>query len=194
MNGRIGNGLGDYAEARDNRIPDRLVDMDWEVPATINDTWGYKSYDQNWKPVEELIRKLVDIVSKGGNYLLNVGPTAEGIIPQPSVERLLAMGDWLRVNGESVYDTRPGPLQGLEWCRPTVSATDPSTLYVHIFDWPHDGLIRLAGLPRPAAGAYLLADPARTALPVMQQDGAVLIQGPARAPDPIDTVLVLKLA
>lgn len=194
VNGRIGNGLGDYAEARDNRIPDRLVDMDWEVPATINDTWGYKWYDQNWKPVEELIRKLVDIVSKGGNYLLNVGPTAEGIIPQPSVERLLAMGDWLRVNGESVYDTRPGPLQGLEWCRTTVSATDPSTLYVHIFDWPHDGLIRLAGLPRPAAGAYLLADPARTALPVMQQDGAVLIQGPARAPDPIDTVLVLKLA
>jgi alpha-L-fucosidase len=194
VNGRIGNGLGDYAEARDNRIPDSLVDMDWEVPATINDTWGYKSYDQNWKPVEELIHKLVDIVSKGGNYLLNVGPTAEGIIPQPSVERLLAIGDWLRVNGESVYNTRPGPLQGLEWCRTTVSAIDPNTVYVHIFDWPHDGLIRLVGLPRPAAGAYLLADPARTALPVTHQDGAVLIHGPAQAPDPIDTVLVLKLA
>jgi alpha-L-fucosidase len=104
------------------------------------------------------------------------------------------MGDWLRVNGESIYDTRPGPLQGLEWCRTTVSTIDPNTVYVHIFDWPHDGLIRLVGLPRPAAGAYLLADPARTALPVTHQDGAVLIHGPAQAPDPIDTVLVLKLA
>ncbi len=194
VNGRIGNGLGDYAEARDNRIPDSLVDMDWEVPATINDTWGYKSYDHNWKPVEDLIRKLVDIVSKGGNYLLNVGPTAEGVIPQPSVERLLAIGDWLRVNGEAVYGTRPGPVQGLDWCRTTVSAADPGTLYLHVFDWPREGMIHLPALPQPVAKAYLLADPARTALPLSRQDGTVRIQAPAQPPDPIDTVLVLKLA
>ena len=80
VNGRIGNGLGDYAETRDNVIPGECLDQDWEVPATINDTWGYKRDDQNWKSVSELVRKLVDCASKGGNYLLNVGPTAEGII------------------------------------------------------------------------------------------------------------------
>ncbi len=81
VNGRIGNALGDYAEARDNAFPDTLVDADWETPATINDTWGFKRDDHNWKRPEDLIRKLVDVASKGGNYLLNVGPTAEGVIP-----------------------------------------------------------------------------------------------------------------
>ena len=112
VSGRIGNALGDYASAGDNRIPEKAVDADWEIPATINDTWGFKTYDHNWKSTEDLMRKLVDIVSKGGNYLLNVGPTAEGVIPQPSVERLLAMGEWLEVNGEAVYGTEPRPDPG----------------------------------------------------------------------------------
>ena len=99
---RIGNDIGDYAETRDNVVPEDLVDSDWENPATINDTWGFKTDDENWKSPEELIQKLVDIVSKNGNYLLNVGPTADGVIPQPSVERLESMGRWLEVNGESV--------------------------------------------------------------------------------------------
>ena len=111
VSGRVGNALGDYTSTRDNRIPPVAVDMDWETPATINDTWGYKSYDHNWKSVQALVRKLVDIVSKGGNYLLNVGPTAEGLIPAPSVERLLALGEWLKLNGEAVYGTQPGPVQ-----------------------------------------------------------------------------------
>src|SRR5205823_182898 len=128
VNGRIGNALGDYAEARDNRIPDDLVDADWEVPATINDTWGFKKDDHNWKSPQDLIRKLVDITSKGGNYLLNVGPTAEGVIPQPSVERLEAMGAWVGRNGESLYGTRPGPLPRLDWCRTT---RRDDTIYLH---------------------------------------------------------------
>ena len=74
---------------------------DWETCMTMNDTWGYKSYDDHWKPVETLIRNLVDIASKGGNYLLNVGPTAEGLIPGPSVERLQTVGAWMKVNGEA---------------------------------------------------------------------------------------------
>ncbi|MFP3896070.1 MAG: alpha-L-fucosidase, partial [Anaerolineales bacterium] len=91
VSGRVGNSLGDYASTGDNAIPDGAVDMDWETPATINDTWGFKTHDHNWKSVETLVQKLVDIVSKGGNYLLNVGPTAEGVIPQPSVDRLLSV-------------------------------------------------------------------------------------------------------
>jgi alpha-L-fucosidase len=110
VNGRVGHNLGDYREMGDNRIPEDVVEEDWEVPATINNTWGYKVTDNNWKPVERLIFNLVDIVSKGGNYLLNVGPTAEGVIPEPSVERLLAMGRWLKVNGEAIYGAGRSPL------------------------------------------------------------------------------------
>ena len=190
VSGRLGNALGDYAEAGDNRITDRLLDIDWETPATINDTWAYKTYDHNWKSAEDLIHKLVDIVSKGGNYLLNVGPTAEGIIPQPSVDRLLAMGDWLKVNGEAVYGTRPGPLQGLGWCRSTVKA---GKLYLHVFYWPRGGEIEIQGLEPTITNAYLLGDPSRAALQVSRGADGVTIRGPARAPDPIDTVVVLAI-
>lgn len=185
--GRVGNELGDYASAGDNKIPKTAVDVDWETPATINDTWGYKQDDHNWKSTSDLLHKLVDIVSKGGNYLLNVGPTAEGIIPQPSVERLLAMGEWLAVNGEAIYGTRPGPIQGVEWCRSTAR---PGKLYVHVFDWPRNGELHLSGV-NGVTGAYLLSDPARTPLRVAQSGADLRVFGPAQAPDPIDSVVVL---
>jgi alpha-L-fucosidase len=184
--GRLGNGLGDYASANDNHIPGSLVDLDWETPATINDTWGFKSDDHNWKSSEDLIHKLVDIVSKGGAYLLNVGPTAEGIIPQPSVERLEAMGAWLAVNGESIYGTRPGPIQGMNGYRTTQKN---GKIYLHVFDWPQGGKLSLPKLAVTAA--YLLADPSQQ-LSVSQSSDQVVIQGPAAAPDLDDTVVVLE--
>jgi len=190
VSGRIGNAVGDYAEAGDNMIPTQAVEADWETPATINDTWGYKVNDHNWKSTADLLHKLVDIVSKNGNYLLNVGPTAEGVIPQPSVDRLLAMGAWLQVNGEAVYGTRPGPLQGLDWCRSTAK---PGKLYLHVFDWPAGGTLRLQ-VPQAVTGAYLLADAAQAPLAVSREGDDVLIAGPAQAPDPIDTVVVLGTA
>jgi len=187
VSGRLGNALGDYGSAGDNKIPGQAPGMDWETPATINDTWGFKKDDHNWKSPSDMIRKLVDIASKGGNYLLNVGPTAKGVIPQPSVDRLLAMGDWLTVNGESVYGTAPGPVQGLEGCRSTAKG---DKVYLHVFDWPQGGQIRIPGLQRPA-GAYLLNDASRAALPITAGEGETIVTGPAGAPDPVDTVVVL---
>jgi alpha-L-fucosidase len=183
VNGRIGNGLGDYAESRDNVIPTAELQVDWEVPATINDTWGYKRTDHNWKSPADLIHKLVDCASKGGNYLLNVGPTAEGVIPEPSVERMHAIGAWLKINGKSIYETRPGPIQGLDWCRTTRRG---ATVYLHVFDWPTDGLLRVPGM---VTSARLLGG--ETPLPIRSEGDSTVIDAADVMPDPIDTVLIL---
>ena len=102
---------GDFGTPEQQIPASGLPGVDWESCMTMNDTWGFKSYDENWKSSETLVRNLVDIASKGGNYLLNVGPTAEGEIPAPSVERLAAMGRWMKVNGEAIYGTQREPVR-----------------------------------------------------------------------------------
>jgi alpha-L-fucosidase len=108
IDGRLG-AEGDYRSTGDNVVPDAAMGEAWETPATVNHTWGYRKDDQDWKSPGTIAFKLVDIVSKGGNYLLNVGPTAEGVIPQPSQDNLRAVGRWLKVNSEAVYGAGPSP-------------------------------------------------------------------------------------
>jgi alpha-L-fucosidase len=156
---------------------------------TMNDTWGYKKDDQNWKSTETLLRNLIDIASKGGNYLLNVGPTAEGEIPEASVERLAAMGKWVQTNGEAIYGTTASPFKRLPWGRATKK---PGKLYLHVFDWPK-GPLQVPGLKNKVEKAYLLADAGKAALPVTQNEDGVLVRVPESAPDKIASVVVLDV-
>ncbi|MDP2883560.1 MAG: alpha-L-fucosidase [Ignavibacteria bacterium] len=144
VDGRIGNDMGDYKTKGDNKIPTGATDMDWETPATMNRSWGFKKSDNDWKSAKQLIRVLVEVTAKGGNYLLNVGPTAEGTIPTASVERLKVVGEWLKANGESVYGTSLSPWTILpEWGMITVK---PGKVYLHVFEWPKEGKLELHGL------------------------------------------------
>ena len=180
---------GDFGTPEQQIPPSGLPGVDWESCMTMNDTWGYKSYDDNWKASGTLIRNLVDTSSKGGNYLLNVGPTAEGRIPAASVERLADVGRWMRVNGEAIYGSGPSPFSAqLAFGRAT---TRPGRIYLHVFDWPSDGALRI---PRPVGRvqkAYLLASPS-TSLNVVDGTDAIAIQVPAAAPDKDVSVIVLE--
>jgi alpha-L-fucosidase len=180
---------GDFGTPEQQIPPRGLPGVDWESCMTMNDTWGYKSYDDNWKSTSTLVRNLIDIASKGGNYLLNVGPTAEGLIPQPSVDRLAEVGRWMRTNGEAIYGTSASPFAAqLLFGRAT---SKPNRVYLHVFDWPKNGTLSVASWGKRVRRAYLLASP-RNSLKFTQTADTVTVEAPQSATDPIATVVVLE--
>ena len=195
VSGRVGHDLGDYRSMGDNQIPAGRVEGDWETPATLNDTWGFKTNDKNWKSVKTLLHLLVHLASKGVNYLLNVGPTAEGIIPNPSVDRLREVGRWMKVNGEAIYGTSPNPYPyEFDWGRITAKR---GKLYLHVYKWRRKFVLR--GLRNRVKGAYLLAN-RRRKIEVSQSHDKGLDQHvlelrlPSKKPDKYVSVVVLEIA
>ena len=164
----------------------------WETCMTINDTWGYAKNDTNWKSAEDLTRKLIDIASKGGNFLLNVGPTAEGVFPDAIMERLARMGEWMKANGESIYGTTQCPFRNLPFDgRCTAKG---SKLYLEVFNWP-DGGLKVRDLETPVTRARALDGGETLGLTAESMGHAdqATISKPRKL-DPIATVIELDLA
>jgi len=206
IDGRLGN-EGDYRSTGDNVIPPEASSEAWETPATINDTWGFRKDDTNWKSPGQIAFKLVDIVSKGGNYLLNVGPTAEGIIPQASAEILRTVGHWLKVNGEAVYGAGTSPF-GVEFGEYTSKdakdvrgqklflannewrvTTKPGKLYFTFFVEPRSPF-EIPPVKNKLLRAYRLADKAPVALKTENGKTSFTMDRPML--DPMATVIVVE--
>ncbi|MDB6116038.1 MAG: hypothetical protein JWQ62_2983 [Lacunisphaera sp.] len=213
IDGRLGK-VGDYRSTGDNVIPPKASDDAWEVPATLNHTWGFRSDDHNWKSPGELVFKLVDIVSKGGNYLLNVGPQADGLIPQPSQDNLREVGAWLKKNGDAIYGTKHSPfgeefgdyatnLKDLKGQPVFLAFNDwrctakPGKLYFTLFHVERDGQLGVFTLPNfknKITAVYELADDPRTPLEVKTAaDGRSFINPPRWVNDTLGTVYVVEI-
>lgn len=202
-NSRYGDDDGlryvDYLTMGDNQAPPGSIGVGFEAAGTMNESWHYNPRDKDYKSVNELLRRLVTVVGKGGNYLLNVGPNDRGVIPESDVIRLKAMGDWLAKNGEAIYGTQAGPHQhGLSWGSITQRKVGKDTmLYLNVVDWPEDGIFELYGLNNDVMEASLLVSGEELEHSVKFHSQAGLkihtIRVPGAAPDPNVSVIALKI-
>lgn len=182
---RLDPAYGDFVTP-ENHIPATgLPGVDWETCMTMNTTWGFSEHDTKWKSTEQLVRNLIDIASKGGNYLLNVGPTGDGEIPEASVERMAGIGEWMKRNGEAIYGTTASPIEkpGFDG-RITQKG---GKLFLHVFKRPDSGTISIS---TKAGKATLLVGGA--SLKTTAADGSLTIELPATLADPIATVIQLE--
>ena len=209
----------DYLSYGDRQIPANPVPgWHWETCMTLNRSWGYTADDHDWKTPATVIHQLVEVTSKGGNFLLNFGPTAEGELPAESMKIMKPVGAWLRVNGESIYGAGPVSLKGAAPAKKTTrapktpkarkatakkgnaksSASDwlvtgrPGKIYIHLFKWPAGPFV-LPGVEEHVTEAYLLADPTRKPLKFTQTGNSLSVHLPKKAPDDKDSVVCLVL-
>jgi len=184
---------GDF-KTPEQKIPtlSELDGKDWETCMTMNGTWGYRTSDHKWKSSQILIRNLIDITSKGGNYLLNVGPKADGEFPKESIDRLKEIGNWMKVNHEAIYGTFASPLKPFDWGRCTTKdLKGNSILYLSVFNWPTNAMLSIEGVNNDVLSAKLLAN--GTILTVKKTQDVLIIDLPANALDKIATVIKIEL-
>ena len=178
---------GDFITPEQHIPATGMPGVDWETCMTLNTTWGFSEHDHAWKSDELLIRNLADIASKGGNYLLNIGPKGDGSLTPETVKSFQAIGKWMKVNGEAIYGTTASPFAKLDWGRATRKGQD---IYLIVFDWPKDGKL-VVPLKNKVTGARILGG---KKVKATAEDAGVTIQVPATAPDAIATVIKLTLS
>ena len=194
VNGRLTQSdlffMGDYKNTADRPAEFYPTEGDWEALPTTNESYGYSKFDKSHKPISFFIRLLAKAASRGGNLMLNIGPTGEGEFAPEDVHILKGIGKWMGKNSESIYKTTKTPLPIQNW---GVSTQKKSLLYLHVFNWPTDGNLILGGLKSNITKAYLLTDPAKKALTFKRIDPLDMnIHVPSKAPDSVDAVIVLE--
>ena len=188
-NNRLGGGVGGDMETPEQHIPATgFPGRNWETCMTMNGNWGYNAYDNNWTSTTELIHKLIEIASKGGNLLLNVGPNKYGEIPGVCQTSLKEVGNWLKINGEAIYGANESPFPFVSWGRATSKG---QTIYLHIIDWPKNQQL-IVPLGNKITKAWLLESP-KTALKVRAEKGKSVILLPDYAPDKIASVVAIQI-
>jgi len=186
---RLDPQYGDFITPEQHIPATGMPGVDWETCMTLNTTWGYSAHDHAWKSDRDLIRNLIDIASKGGNYLLNIGPQGDGRVPEPSLKSMRAIGGWMKKNGEAIYATTANPLGSVPWGRITAK---PGRLFLHVFEWPQDGTLFVPATPAHGKpSARFLAENGRARLEVNAGDAGMGIRVPPQAPDPTATVIRL---
>ena len=189
-NDRLGGGYeGDFKAPVQFSPFTMRTKMDWEAHVSMNDTWGHKPFDNNYKSAETLLRSVIQTASNGGNFLLNISPTDQGIIPPQQIDRLKFIGNWLKVNGRAIYGTTAGPYRRLSFDGCTT--VKDNVLYLHVFKWPESEL-KLPGLETPIVSANALATGQRLTT-YRHGDGGREIARP-EVLDPVATVIELKLS
>lgn len=192
-NDRLGGDVKGDLFTPEQYIPATGIKGLWETCMTMNDTWGFKTNDHNWKTSTALIRNLIETASKGGNYLLNVGPEASGKFPPEIVSRLEDIGKWMKVNSESIYGTTHSPFKVLPWGRATtkVQSNGNTDIYLQVYNWPEDGKLIVPGLKNTVISAKLLAN--GVALGFGKSEGNLFLNVPIKKLDEVSTVIKLTV-
>ncbi len=180
--------FGDFITPEQHIPATGMPGIDWETCMTLNTTWGFSEHDHAWKSSETLVRNLVDIASKGGNYLLNIGPKGDGTLTPETVKAFQAIGAWMKVNGESIYGTSASPFASLPWGRATRKG---NTLYLHVFDWPSNGALDLP-LQNQVRSVKFLAAP-KAKITATASPGGLRLNLGATSPDSMASVVAVEL-
>lgn len=186
----------DYKTLGDNQLGSKKVEFPWQSPATVAHSWGFHALENQWKSTSTLLQNLIGNVSLNGNMMLNIGPRANGAVPYEIETRLLDMGNWLSVNGESIYGSQAFDLDkdqhdwGKITCREFPDGR--TRIYLHLFNWPLNHKLPLTGIKDAPTRAFLLADKLETSLAISHEEVFTWIELPYLQPDPFISVVVLE--
>lgn len=186
----------DFETMGDNQFGWAYRDYPWETPGTIAHSWGYNALENEWKSTSQLLQSLISNVSLNGGFTLNIGPRADGHVPYEGVRRLEDIGRWLAINGDAIYGCDGTPLRATQhdWGRLThkTLTNGRERLYVHVFNWPLDTILRITGITSAPKQVYLLQDKLAEEIPFTQKGPILHLHTPRVAPDPFVSVVVLE--